>query len=265
MINKNGSVKQDVAIFFLIIVLGVSFFGWISGLRVFFTCCLLPSKAVTSWLAPRSPEYRFFVSLSESVPYTNKQHASGEPSSGNPMLFREIYNSYYRQLVYYAYSFVANTQQAEDLVADAFLKLWNAGNTLQSQAHAKSYLFLAVKHAAIDSLRTRQRHQDIHSLLSANTETEGLPPDFAFIESEILQEINHQVNRLPQQCATVVKLILFNGLTTAEVATEMGISAKNVLNQKALAIKKIQHALLKKGLVETFTLFLTFFSERLWN
>lgn len=188
-----------------------------------------------------------------------EQLTSGKLTHGNALLFRQLYNSYYRQLVYYAFSFVADTHHAEDLATDAFLKLWNTGGGIQSEAHAKSYLFLAVKHAAIDSIRARQRHENIHNLLLLNSETEGMSPDLAFMESEIMKEISAQINVLPSQCATVVKHILFHGMNTEEVAKEMGISTKNVLNQKAIAIKKIQNALLKKGLVEALTIFSGFF------
>lgn len=200
----------------------------------------------------------FLCSLKSGIPNTEVP-LSARLVNGDAALFRRIYDSYYNQLVYYAYSFMFDTHQAEDIVTEAFVKLWNAGNTVNSEGHIKSYLFLAVKHAAIDIVKARQRHERIHNQLSFTNEIHGAAPDLAFIESEVIKEISLQIDMLPRQCAAVVRHILFDGMNTEEVAKEMGISTKNVLNQKALAIKKIQHALLKKGLVEVWILFSGFF------
>ena len=59
----------------------------------------------------------------------------------------------------------------------------------------------------------------------------------SMIQAEVLGEISHRIEELPNKCRQIFKLIFYNNLSTAEVSSKLGISNQNVLNQKAKAIQ----------------------------
>ncbi|WEK33640.1 MAG: sigma-70 family RNA polymerase sigma factor [Candidatus Pseudobacter hemicellulosilyticus] len=179
--------------------------------------------------------------------------------AGDAAAFRSVYQEHYRQLLYFGFQLVQDLPQAEDLVTEAFVSLWKSRGQLKSRAHLKSYLFLAVKHGAIDWLRAQQTQSALHQQLLQSGASEENRVEALLAESEFMRLLTEELEQLPVQCARVVRHILFDGMTTAEVAAAMNISTKNVLNQKLLAIKKLRQGLLKKGLLEIFFLFSKFF------
>lgn len=109
-------------------------------------------------------------------------------------------------------------------------------------------------------LRAGAVRQRVHNELGMGEAWETDTIETALTESEVIREIAYQVNQLPEQCRAVVRLILFEGMTTEEVARQLAISARNVLNQKQIAVRKIRAALLKKGLADVWAVLAHFFS-----
>ncbi|HEY8388012.1 MAG TPA: RNA polymerase sigma-70 factor [Parasegetibacter sp.] len=177
--------------------------------------------------------------------------------------FKYIYQKYYSEVVYFASKLVADQPAAEDMATEAFVKLWNNRSRIKSFQHCKSYLFLSVKHDAIDYFRKRKISNGFieRSLQQAPDELDEFT-GLVLIESEILHHILTEINTLPRQCSQIVRLILLNGMKTEEVATLMNISSKTVLNQKMTAVKKIRNSLIKKGLLHFFLFFLPLLWEK---
>lgn len=181
-------------------------------------------------------------------------------AEGNDHAFKILYQRYYKTLVYFGYKLVHDLPQAEDLVTEAFIRLWNNRQKLKSESHIKSYLFLSVRHDAVDLLRSKKVHEKVHQELILTSPREEAVIERALAEATVLEAISIEIERLPHQCSHIVSHILFDGMSTQEVSQAMGISPKNVLNQKLLAIKKIRSALLRQGLLTLVTLLASFFS-----
>lgn len=181
-------------------------------------------------------------------------------AEGKDSAFKILYQRHYKALVYFAYKLVHDLPQAEDLVTEAFIRLWNKPQKLQSEAHIKSYLYLCVRHGAIDLMRSKKIHDKVHQELVLMSPREEAVIERALAEATVLEAISAEIERLPQQCSHIVSHIFFDGMSTREISKVMGISTKNVLNQKLLAIKKIRSALLRQGLLTVPALLAVFFS-----
>lgn len=66
-----------------------------------------------------------------------------------------------RRLVAYAHRFTNNADDAEDILQDAFVRLWSARPSLNDVQDASALLTTTVKNITISSWRKKQTHQEV--------------------------------------------------------------------------------------------------------
>jgi len=161
--------------------------------------------------------------------------------------YRELFLKYHGRLVLFANKFTGDLQVSQDLVQDAFLKLWEKPEILQNIKSPKAYLFQSVR----NNCRNYQRHLQIkHSAeeeLAFQIDTfekEALlnykDPLHSLYEMEMEQEIEKIIQSLPDKCREVFKMSRRDHMKNLEIARELGISVKMVEKHisKALAIMR---------------------------
>ena len=79
---------------------------------------------------------------------------SSEPLTAQK-LFSKLYVSYYARLVRFASLYVGAMGDAENIVQDFFLYLWERKEILPELQQPDAYLFSAVKHRCLNFLRSR--------------------------------------------------------------------------------------------------------------
>lgn len=163
------------------------------------------------------------------------------------VIFDYIFNYYYSSLCVFSKHYVNDSNQAEDLVQDFFVALWEGAPYLQIRTSLRSYLFACVKNRCLDF----QKHQRIvekyqaHVLLSSASNDN--PTEQYLAESELRQVIHESINKLSPRCQEIFKLSRFNGLSNQEISEQLGISKRTVELQITNSLK-----ILKKELVEYF-------------
>lgn len=156
--------------------------------------------------------------------------------NGSESSVRRIYDEYYRPLCYFATRLIGVSDEAEDIAVECFLKLLSKRQDFERLPDIKSFLFTAVRNACFDHLRrkkTKDRFAREQLLLSEMDEQFGQDE---MLIAKTLQLIYAEIEVLPQQCKNIFKSIYFDGKTTGEVATDMGLSKQTVLNQKSKAL-----------------------------
>lgn len=157
-----------------------------------------------------------------------------------------IFEQHHRALCFFAERLTSDRQESEDIVADAFMKLWRKRTDFETLQNIKAFLYITVRNACFDFLKHRKRaslsHQEI--LYMSATGDDALLN--TLIETEMLQHVYTEIKKLPKKCRTVFELYHFEGLDTNQIASRLNISNQNVLNQKARAIKLLRIFLLRK-------------------
>lgn len=163
--------------------------------------------------------------------YSNEQAFSG--------LFRLLYDRLLRFCMQYVYS----KEAAEEIVSDVFVKIWSRRKDLMSITNLEVYLFVAVKNHSLNYL------QQYSSLRVAPLDT-GLSqisgpmdPEKEMEWKEMRVQLDHEVNRLPDQCRKVFKLIKEEGFKYKDVAVILNISSRTVETQLFRAVRRLNEAL----------------------
>ena len=70
--------------------------------------------------------------------------------------FQKLYRKYYKALMLYALKMTHDEKTAEDIVQNAFLKLWEKRIDMENEAMVRSFLYLSVRQRSIDRFRRTQ-------------------------------------------------------------------------------------------------------------
>jgi RNA polymerase sigma-70 factor, ECF subfamily len=162
---------------------------------------------------------------------------------GDSAAFEALFRTYHAALCAFAYRYLGERDLAEEMVQEVFLFVWERRETWQVRTSAKSYLFTAVRNAAVSYLRhervVRRRETEALQLLEVPCES----ADFEVTAAETTAAIQRAIARLPERCRLVFTLHREQGLTYAEVADVLDISPKTVEVQMGRALKSLRKAL----------------------
>lgn len=153
--------------------------------------------------------------------------------------FKQRFMPYWRHLFWTAWRLTGNTQDAEDLVQEAFLKLWTKRETLGNIDNDKAYLTTLVTNMFRD--RQRRKHLSItdspSETLTVADEDNLMTQIEARDESE---QVDILIGQLPKQQQLILKLHAVNNLSANEIEEETGLSATNIRSLLSRARKNIK-------------------------
>lgn len=168
---------------------------------------------------------------------------------GKAGAFEQVFKEYHRSMGYLAKSLGLHKEEAEDVVADTFTKLWHGRSQFNDAGHIKGFLITTIRNACINLLKQKERRAASNnelSYLQADREDDFFRK---LVETELLRKLYPYIEQLPKQCRAVFEQIYFEGATTEETAAKLGISTRNVLNQKARAIQLLRGKILLIALI----------------
>lgn len=171
---------------------------------------------------------------------------------GKAGTFELVFKEHHKSLCYFAEKYGLEKEEAEDIVADTFTKLWHGRAQFSDEGHIKGFLLTTTRNACVNLLKQKQRRSVSNNELSyllADREEDFLRK---IVEAELLKKLHPYIEELPRKCRAVFKQVYFEGASTEEAATKLGITARNVLNQKARAIQLLKGKILMIVLVYFF-------------
>lgn len=185
--------------------------------------------------------------------YTNHTNDEGlfiAFQAGETAARNAVFTRYVKPLSFYVSRLTGSREAAEDIVADSFVKMLERSAHFNDLENIKAFLFHTARNAAMNFNRDSRRHAAAHAQLSYLTKDDTISEtgwEDELIRAEVVAEIYLEVENLPDKCREIFKLLFFQGLSTEQVAAQMGIVPQTVRSQKARAIQLLRVQLLKKG------------------
>ena len=155
-----------------------------------------------------------------------------------------LYNHFYRALVVFSDRMVGDLKVAEEIVQDAFLRIWQKRNTFQSTGALKSYLYNSVRNGSISHLRharvERNRIEAIErEITEMHTDENG---ELLFHREEIYRQLLLAIDQLPDRQRELF-LLSVQGKTSVEIAAELGITPESVKKQRQRGLARLRELL----------------------
>jgi RNA polymerase sigma-70 factor, ECF subfamily len=163
--------------------------------------------------------------------------------AGNITAFEMLFKTYYQPLCNYAYTFVQDKDEAEEIVQTTFLAVWEKKEVLEIRTTIKPYLYAMVRNACLNVIKhekIKQQHAEVE-LAMGERSVESVAR--TVMASELEKRIHQAMEALPEQCRLVFKLSRFEELKYAEIADQLSISIKTVENHMGKALKIMREQL----------------------
>src|SRR5688500_6442325 len=154
-----------------------------------------------------------------------------------------IFRNYYQPLCNYAYTFLQDKEDAEEIVQSTFLLVWEKRDALAIRTSVKPYLYAMVRNACLNVLKHQKVKQKFagEEIALADRSHDDVSQHVASNELEL--RIKVAMKELPEQCRMVFKLSRFEELKYAEIAEQLNISVKTVENHMGKALKIMREQL----------------------
>ena len=163
--------------------------------------------------------------------------------NGSQEAFGELYARFRKKLMYLCKLYMRSEADAEDIVHDIFLKLWETRHFLNPELSFSGYIQTVTENYVRDKLR----HFDVHSRFAKNTlinnkdstnETEE-----SIINNDYKEFLNKLIEKLPPKQKEVFRLSRIEGVPYKEISKLLKMPIGNVRRYASIASKKIKDML----------------------
>ena len=173
-----------------------------------------------------------------------------EFQKGDPHAFTYFFQLHYRPLCYFASQLVGNQQDAEDIVKDTYVKLWQKHPDFATPQNIKAFLYITTRNACLNFLRHLQVKESSRKELLYLEEEKGQELIInQMIRAELMQEIYTEIEKLPEKRRMVFKMAYLEGLKNDEIADQMRISIHTVKEHKGKALQFLRLRFSDKNII----------------
>lgn len=150
---------------------------------------------------------------------------------GDEAAFRIIFDLYRQRLFVFALQISHSVVEAEEIVQDIFMKLWENRKAIAEVEYPRKYIYTMARNRAVDLLCKIARDQKLRTAAWVN-----LSQDHRNLTEELLNEkesrelISEAVASLTEKKQAIFRLSRQEGLSHQEIAREMSLSVQTVKN-----------------------------------
>ncbi|MCI5707586.1 MAG: RNA polymerase sigma-70 factor [Odoribacter sp.] len=151
--------------------------------------------------------------------------------------WRVFFRSYYDSLFHHALRILEDEKEAEDVVQELFIALWNNGIMLGENDSLSGYLYRAVTNRCLNRIRDQKRMNEHLAKWKEEAEGEASEAEFASaVREEVMRRLLELIELLPEGRKTILKMSM-EGKSGEEIARQLGVSITTVKQQKYRAYR----------------------------
>lgn len=122
-----------------------------------------------------------------------------------------------------------NRAEAEDIVQETMIKVWNRREKWEEIESMESFCLTICRNIAIDKTRkAANQSQSLDEVVETPDESYSSNPEAKVIQSDRVQSVRRLINTLPEKQRTAMQLRDFEGKSYKEIATIMAVSEEQV-------------------------------------
>ena len=178
--------------------------------------------------------------------YSNQQLINGI-QQGDIAAFEELHKRYYIFLCLIAEHIVRNPSDAQEIVSDIFVKIWNIREKIDITTSIKAYLVKAVHNTSVNYLERYKISNKLTDTLS-NSDYKLLAWDSDYplgqlYEKEIRNILDQGISTLPGACREIFIISRIEVTKYRDIADKLFISVNTVKTQMKIALLRLRETL----------------------
>ena len=165
--------------------------------------------------------------------------------------YANVYTTYFPRLVRFSQAYIFSRHEAENVVQDVFLYLWEHPELCASLISVQAFLFTMTKNRCVDFLRKQIKTSACSEQISDFQEKEWelnlyslQRLDESRLSAEELESaLRRAIDSLPERCRQVFVMSRLEGMRHREIAERLDISTNTVERHIQIAMRKLREDL----------------------
>ena len=154
--------------------------------------------------------------------------------------YKQLFLLLHKPLCRFAWSILKSNDDAQEVVSDVFIGIWEKRHRLTSIESPLLYFYTSVKNHSLNRIAREKRQQTVApEEWFVQLNSVYFDPEKLMMTDEIIRQVKQAIYDLPPRCRLVFKLVKEDGLKYREVAELLQLSAKTVEAQMAIALRRI--------------------------
>jgi len=163
---------------------------------------------------------------------------------GDKKAFEEIFRKYREKIYYFAIRYYNSAEDAENVVQDVFIKLWDERENVKEELSLNNYIYTIAKNHLFNIQRKKINEKAYRSYIVEHlVQTPNLENEMIF--ADLKQSIDKIIDELPAQRKKVFVMGNIEGLSNKEVASALNLSVRTIEVHKSLALQALKKAFKK--------------------
>lgn len=179
--------------------------------------------------------------------YTTQQYAELF-QQGNEIGLKFFYLHFHPALSLFAFRWIKDRQIAEEIAADAFIKIWKFHWKLETYTAIRAYLYKIVLRDCRRSLKIRKRRSEMQKALVVFDESNELVVD-QIIKAEVYRDLYSLIKELSPGSQQVIRMHFLEGKSDKEIAAKLKLSPSTIRTQKARGLEILRKKMLRLLLI----------------
>ena len=175
---------------------------------------------------------------------------------GSKEAFRLMFDEVGPKIYAFALSYLKNDFEAEELLQEVFLKLWEIRSSLDSSRNLKSFLFKICINLIYDFIRRKNIEQVYLDYSEKNNPSSGDNTWHEVIYNDMLNNLQQLIAAMPEQRQRIFRMSKEDGLSNEEIADRLNLSKRTVENQLYRAVSFLKEKINTGSIPALFFFFL---------
>ena len=175
-----------------------------------------------------------------TVEENNEEELIRRMKRGDYNAFCRIYDLYDKCLYAYSLKYIKKAEDAEEIVQDVFVNLWNRRDTIRQEQTLRALLFIMAKHLLINAYRAQVNQPVYEDYLNYQDWLSVEDTRYRMEYSDFLKKFDSALATLVPTQQKVVRLSRLQQWSNKEIAQHLQLSEQTVKNQLSLGMKKLR-------------------------
>lgn len=155
--------------------------------------------------------------------------------------FEKLYRANYPRLVSFARSFVRDDDLAKDVVQETFVSVWRRRSKLGESGSIRAYMYKVVRNKSLNALRNEGLRSVRQSEFAEESAGERVDAVDSIDAAALRSRMDDWISQLPDRQREALLLSRYEGLSHAEIADVMNVSARTVNNHLVAALRTLRN------------------------
>lgn len=164
---------------------------------------------------------------------------------GDIRAFDTIYQLYASKLLGFCMRYVKSREDAEEIVQDTFVALWNSRESIKSDS-LKALIFAIARNRLVNAYKSRINSPVYEDYVSDEAYSVGVDGTPAIEYDEFEKSVYGIMDSLPPTQSRVLRLSRIDGLSHKEISEKTGLSLQTVKNAVTEGMRKLKDELSKR-------------------